>query len=205
MRARCGPPAVTDRPASSPLTFSVLPPRALQTRVLLLRSGAPPPPPPPGRRASRSRELSALAAEPRGADGADADGSADGASSDLVGFASFRFVTQETLRIVYLFELQLEQAYRRRGLGTALLHAVRQSGLTASRQGLLLTVHVRRRHHPSGARQGKGREGGGMCWPLPIRGQLGACACACAWEGKAGACADLCPSGANWVGGRACH
>ena len=54
--------------------------------------------------------------------------------SSVVGFASFRFVTQETLRVVYLFELHLEEPRRRQGLGSALLAAVH--GHDARRQAV---------------------------------------------------------------------
>ena len=64
-------------------------------------------------------------------------------SSSVVDFASFRFVTQETLRVVYLFELHLEEPRRRQGLGSALLGAVHGHGTQARKQGLLLTVHTR--------------------------------------------------------------
>ena len=63
--------------------------------------------------------------------------------SSVVGFASFRFVTQETLRVVYLFELHLEEPRRRQGLGSALLAAVHGHGTAARKQGMLLTVHTR--------------------------------------------------------------
>ena len=69
-------------------------------------------------------------------------GGAPSTPSSVAGFASFRFVTQETLRVVYLYELHLEEELRRQGLGTALLKAVHHYGTEARRQGLLLTVHL---------------------------------------------------------------
>jgi ribosomal protein S18 acetylase RimI-like enzyme len=123
-----------------------------QSRILLLRrpdqtsvgDGASPQPPPPRR--SRSRELAALGG------GAGAGTASSGAASgvdqplagptSVVGFASYRFVTQETLRILYVFELHLEGHMRRQGLGSHLLNAARASGELGQRQGMLLTVHL---------------------------------------------------------------
>ena len=62
--------------------------------------------------------------------------------SSVAGFASFRFVTQETLSVAYLFELHLSSAHRRQGIGSALLEAVRAHGQHARRDGMLLTVHL---------------------------------------------------------------
>ena len=64
-----------------------------------------------------------------------------GASSELAGFVSYRFVTQETLKLVYVFELQISQHWQRLGLGSQLLDVVEEIGRTAGRQGMLLTVH----------------------------------------------------------------
>jgi ribosomal protein S18 acetylase RimI-like enzyme len=114
------------------------------TRLLLLRSapqhpaadGAPAsivaPAPSAGRR-SRSRSGGDAAAE-----GVAVRGAADG--SRLVAFASFRLVTQETLPVVYLLELQLEGALRRQGLGSELLAAVLRFGQAKGCRGLMLTV-----------------------------------------------------------------
>ncbi|KAL1510619.1 hypothetical protein AB1Y20_006920 [Prymnesium parvum] len=131
------------------------------TRLLLLRS-APAAPLPAGH--APPRRLRSRGAEPEVADG-----------SRLVGFASFRFVTQaclhilsaapapparsahlasqwlaqETLAVVYLLELQLEPAWRRQGLGSELLAAVVRYGEMKGRKGLLLTVALA--NHPARA------------------------------------------------------
>ena len=60
----------------------------------------------------------------------------------LAGFAAYRFVVQETLRVVYLLELQIDERWRRQGLGSLLLDAVDGIGRAAGRQGLLLSVHL---------------------------------------------------------------
>ena len=65
--------------------------------------------------------------------------SADGA---LVGFASYRCMSQETVVVAYLLELQLDVRRRRQGLGSLLLRAVCDFGRAAQRRGLLLTVHL---------------------------------------------------------------
>jgi GNAT superfamily N-acetyltransferase len=85
-----------------------------------------------------SRRLSALDASP--SKSAEACG-----QGTLAGFASFRFVVQETLPVLYLLELQLDERWRRRGLGSLLLEAVEGIGRAARRpcHGLLLTVHLR--------------------------------------------------------------
>ena len=84
-----------------------------------------------------SRRLSALDASP--SKSAEACG-----QGTLAGFASFRFVVQETLPVLYLLELQLDERWRRRGLGSLLLEAVEGIGRAARRpcHGLLLTVHL---------------------------------------------------------------
>ena len=84
-----------------------------------------------------SRRLSALDASPSKSAEACGQGS-------LAGFASFRFVVQETLPVLYLLELQLDERWRRRGLGSLLLEAVEGIGRAARRpcHGLLLTVHL---------------------------------------------------------------
>ena len=60
----------------------------------------------------------------------------------VLGFASFRFVTQETLKVVYLFELHLAEHLRRQSLGSQFLSTVDRYGRDAQRQGLLLTCHL---------------------------------------------------------------
>ena len=60
----------------------------------------------------------------------------------IAGVASYRFVTQETLKVTYLFELQIDVRWRRQGLGAHLLDAVRDLGRSGNRQGMLLTVHL---------------------------------------------------------------
>ena len=84
-----------------------------------------------------SRRLSALDASPFKSAEACGQGT-------LAGFASFRFVVQETLPVLYLLELQLDERWRRRGLGSLLLEAVEGIGRAARRpcHGLLLTVHL---------------------------------------------------------------
>ena len=67
------------------------------------------------------------------------------ADDTLAGFASYRFLTQETIPVVYLLELHVSEHWRRRGLGSLLLDAVRQIGRAARRQGLLLTVQLSNR------------------------------------------------------------
>ena len=84
-----------------------------------------------------SRRLSALDASP--SKSAEVCG-----QGTLAGFASFRFVVQETLPVLYLLELQLDERWRRRGLGSLLLEAVEGIGRARGRpcHGLLLTVHL---------------------------------------------------------------
>ena len=60
----------------------------------------------------------------------------------LVGFASYRCMSQETVAVAYLLELQLDVRHRRRGVGSLLLRAVCDFGRAAQRRGLLLTVHL---------------------------------------------------------------
>ena len=110
-----------------------------QTRILVLRKpsdvNAPPPLPPTlGRRASRSSS----AAESPASDAA----AAPAPPLTVLGFASFRFVTQETLKVVYLFELHLAEHLRRQSLGSQFLSTVDRYGRDAQRQGLLLTCHL---------------------------------------------------------------
>ena len=89
----------------------------------------------PARRASRSSSAAVTPSPPQGAPDVLVP-------SEVQGFASFRHVTQETLPVVYLFELHLEASLRRQGLGTLLMEAVRAHGREARRSGLLLTVHL---------------------------------------------------------------
>jgi len=60
----------------------------------------------------------------------------------LVGFAAYRCMSQETVAVAYLLELQLDVRHRRRGVGSLLLRAVCDFGRAAARRGLLLTVHL---------------------------------------------------------------
>lgn len=60
----------------------------------------------------------------------------------LVGFASYRCMSQETVPVAYLLELQLDVGFRRQGLGSLLLRAVCGLGRAAQRRGLLLTVQL---------------------------------------------------------------
>ena len=60
---------------------------------------------------------------------------------NIAGFASYRFVTQETLKVVYLYELHVDEHWRRQGLGSHLMDAVRDIGRNSHRQGMMLSVH----------------------------------------------------------------
>ena len=125
-----------------------------QTKILMLRlrpdacnseaaCGETPPPqsPLPRARASRSQAAATAASDTRPQGQGTRVGSAR-VGSAVVGFASFRLVIQETLRVVYLFELHLAEPLRRQSLGTHFLGAVRAHGMRAKRQGLLLTCHL---------------------------------------------------------------
>ena len=124
-----------------------------QTKLLLLRRAVDPTAhgqaqasDPPCRRSRSRHSDSGCGSSSRGpaatGERADVDRRAGDNCRSVVGYASFRHVTQETLRVVYLYELHLEPSLRRRGLGSNLLDAVGHYGRNAQRQGLLLTVHL---------------------------------------------------------------
>jgi GNAT superfamily N-acetyltransferase len=64
-------------------------------------------------------------------------------SGKLVGFALFRFVQEETVPVVYLYEIQLDEEVRGQGLGGHLMRAVQRVGRESGQHGLMLTVHLR--------------------------------------------------------------
>jgi len=90
----------------------------------------------------RTRVLVLRTASAGATDAATAASISSDGGGELAGFASYRCVSQETVPVVYLLELHLAPAHRRRGLGSLLLGAVRAFGVAARRHGLMLTVHL---------------------------------------------------------------
>ncbi len=60
----------------------------------------------------------------------------------LLGFAAYQIVVEETVKVAYIYELQLEAATRGFGLGSELVREVEKEGRAAGALGLMLTVHT---------------------------------------------------------------
>ena len=90
----------------------------------------------------RSTPIAADGAPSSSEHAADVQGQSLGPDGALVGFASYRFVTQETIRVVYLLELHVDTWWRQNNLGSLLLDTVREIGRAGQRQGLMLSVHL---------------------------------------------------------------
>ena len=65
------------------------------------------------------------------------------ADTELVGFCASRCVVEESLRVRYVLELQIEPDRRRKGLGRALICDARASGEQEDACGLMLTCDAR--------------------------------------------------------------
>jgi len=60
----------------------------------------------------------------------------------LLGFAAWQLITEATVLVAYLLEVQVEPAARGHQLGSELVREVERAGRSAGARGLMLTVHV---------------------------------------------------------------
>ena len=61
-------------------------------------------------------------------------------SRSVAGFCNYRFVVEEELVVLYVYELQISEKHRRRGLGRGLLQLAEDLALNTSMDGVCLTA-----------------------------------------------------------------